>query len=168
MTNETYLAMTSDKIWWAKKNSGKNPTPPLIGMVAQMYACATHDIDAQKMATIKARNVPTLVVGALHDKMIKYERSQELAKELNPVDFVTLNSGHTVIECHLELNQAVERLFPLAGGRGLAFDSPFQRGLRDVLAATSQNSMAWDVAAITYGHLRFGAVLTDPRLFPGR
>lgn len=64
--------------------------------------------------------------------------------------------------------QAVERLFPLAGGRGLAFDSPFQRGLRDVLAATSQNSMAWDVAAITYGQQRFGAVLTDSRLFPGR
>jgi len=64
--------------------------------------------------------------------------------------------------------QAVERLFPLAGGRGLAFDSPFQRGLRDVLAATSQNSMAWDVAAITYGQQRFGAVLSDPRLFPGR
>jgi 3-hydroxy-9,10-secoandrosta-1,3,5(10)-triene-9,17-dione monooxygenase len=64
--------------------------------------------------------------------------------------------------------QAVERLFPLAGGRGLAFDSPFQWAFRDVLAATSQNSMAWDVAAITYGQQRFGAVLTDPRLFPGR
>jgi 3-hydroxy-9,10-secoandrosta-1,3,5(10)-triene-9,17-dione monooxygenase len=64
--------------------------------------------------------------------------------------------------------QAVERLFPLAGGRGLAFDSPFQRGLRDVLAATSQNSMAWDVAAVTYGQQKFGAVLNDPRLFPGR
>ena len=82
MTNETYLAMTSDRIRWAKKNMGKNPTPSLIGVVAQMYACATHDIDAQKMATIKARNVPTLVVGALHDKMIKYERSKQLAKEL--------------------------------------------------------------------------------------
>lgn len=64
--------------------------------------------------------------------------------------------------------QAMERLFPLAGGRGLAFDSPFQRALRDVLAATSQNSMAWDVAAVTYGQQRFGAVLSDPRLFPGR
>lgn len=64
--------------------------------------------------------------------------------------------------------QAVERLFPLAGGRGLGFDSPFQRGLRDVLAATSQNSMAWDVAAVTYGQQRFGAILSDPRLFPGR
>jgi alkylation response protein AidB-like acyl-CoA dehydrogenase len=64
--------------------------------------------------------------------------------------------------------QAVERLFPLAGGRGLAFDSPFQRAFRDVLAATSQNSMAWDVAAVTYGQQRFGAVLSDPRLFPGR
>jgi 3-hydroxy-9,10-secoandrosta-1,3,5(10)-triene-9,17-dione monooxygenase len=64
--------------------------------------------------------------------------------------------------------QAVERLFPLAGGRGLSFDSPFQRGLRDVLAATSQNSMAWDVAAVTYGQQSFGAILSDPRLFPGR
>lgn len=64
--------------------------------------------------------------------------------------------------------QAVQRLFPLAGGRGLAFDSPFQRGLRDVLAATSQNSMAWDVAAVTYGQQQFGAILSDLRLFPGR
>jgi len=64
--------------------------------------------------------------------------------------------------------QAVERLFPLAGGRGLAFESAFQRGLRDVLAATSQNSMAWDVAAVTFGQVKFGAVLSDPRLFPGR
>ena len=62
--------------------------------------------------------------------------------------------------------QAVERLFPLAGGRGLAFASPFQRAVRDVHAATSQNSMAWDVAAITYGQQRFGEVLNDPRLFP--
>ncbi|MEE2957094.1 MAG: acyl-CoA dehydrogenase family protein [Pseudomonadota bacterium] len=62
--------------------------------------------------------------------------------------------------------QAVERLFPLAGGRGLNFSSPFQRAVRDVHAATSQNSMAWDVAAITYGQMRFGAVMSDPRYFP--
>jgi alkylation response protein AidB-like acyl-CoA dehydrogenase len=62
--------------------------------------------------------------------------------------------------------QAVERLFPLAGGRGLGFDSPYQRAVRDVHAATSQNSMAWDVAAITYAQQRFGAVISDPRYFP--
>lgn len=62
--------------------------------------------------------------------------------------------------------QAVERLFPLAGGRGLSFDSLYQRAVRDVHAATSQNSMAWDVAAITYSQQRFGAVISDPRYFP--
>lgn len=62
--------------------------------------------------------------------------------------------------------QAVERLFPLAGGRGLDFDSVYQRAVRDVHAATSQNSMAWDVAAITYSQQRFGAVISDPRHFP--
>ncbi|MBK17261.1 MAG: monooxygenase [Rhodospirillaceae bacterium] len=62
--------------------------------------------------------------------------------------------------------QAVERLFPLAGGRGLGFDSPYQRAVRDVHAATSQNSMAWDVAAIMYAQQQFGAVISDPRYFP--
>lgn len=64
--------------------------------------------------------------------------------------------------------QAVERLHPLAGGRGLAFTSPFQRAVRDVHAATAQGSMPWDVQAVFYGQQRFGAVLSDPRLFPGR
>jgi len=62
--------------------------------------------------------------------------------------------------------QAVERLFPLAGGRGLGFDSLYQRSVRDVHAATSQNSMAWDVAAVMYAQQRFGAVISDPRYFP--
>jgi hypothetical protein len=48
----------------------------------------------------------------------------------------------------------------------LGFDSPYQRAVRDVHAATSQNSMAWDVAAITYAQQRFGAVISDPRYFP--
>ena len=64
--------------------------------------------------------------------------------------------------------QAVERLHPLAGGRGLSFTSPFQRAVRDVHAATAQGSMPWDVQAAFYGQQRFGAVLSDPRLFPGR
>ena len=64
--------------------------------------------------------------------------------------------------------QAVERLHPLAGGRGLGFASPFQRAVRDIHAATAQGSMPWDVQAVFYGQQRFGAVLSDPRLFPGR
>jgi 3-hydroxy-9,10-secoandrosta-1,3,5(10)-triene-9,17-dione monooxygenase len=64
--------------------------------------------------------------------------------------------------------QALDRLAPLAGGRGLGFASSFQRALRDIRAATSQNSMVWDTQAIFYGGQRLGAVLDDPRLFPDK
>ena len=64
--------------------------------------------------------------------------------------------------------QAVERLFPLAGGRGLGFALPFQRAFRDVHAATSQGSMPWDVQAVFYGQSRFELALDDPRIFPDK
>jgi len=64
--------------------------------------------------------------------------------------------------------QAVERLFPLTGGRRLDFHNPFHRAARDVHAATSQGSMPWDTQATHYGQFRLGLDLYDPRLFPGR
>ncbi len=61
---------------------------------------------------------------------------------------------------------AVERLYPLAGGRGLGMDSAFQRSWRDVHAATSQITMAWDINATNYGKARMGVPFFDPRLWP--
>jgi 3-hydroxy-9,10-secoandrosta-1,3,5(10)-triene-9,17-dione monooxygenase len=61
---------------------------------------------------------------------------------------------------------AVERLYPLAGGRGLGMDSAFQRAWRDVHAATSQITMAWDICATNYGKARMGVPFFDPRLWP--
>lgn len=64
--------------------------------------------------------------------------------------------------------QAVDRLFPLTGGRRLEFHNPFHRASRDVHAATSQGSMPWDTQATHYGQFRLGLDLYDPRLFPGK
>ncbi len=61
---------------------------------------------------------------------------------------------------------AVERLYPLAGGRGLGLDNAFQRAWRDVHAATAQITMAWDIVATNYGKVRMGVPFYDPRLWP--
>lgn len=60
--------------------------------------------------------------------------------------------------------RAVERLYPLVGGRGLQRDSLFQLAWRDVHAAVSQVAMAWDVQAINAARISFGMPSLDPRL----
>jgi 3-hydroxy-9,10-secoandrosta-1,3,5(10)-triene-9,17-dione monooxygenase len=62
--------------------------------------------------------------------------------------------------------EAVEQLYPLAGGRGIGMDSDFQRCWRDLHAATSQITMAWDICATNYGKARMGIPFFDPRLWP--
>jgi 3-hydroxy-9,10-secoandrosta-1,3,5(10)-triene-9,17-dione monooxygenase len=60
--------------------------------------------------------------------------------------------------------RAVERLYPLVGGRGLQQGSPFQLAWRDVHAAVSQVAMAWDLQAINAARVQFGLASLDPRL----
>lgn len=60
--------------------------------------------------------------------------------------------------------RAVERLHPLVGGRGLRQDSLFQLAWRDIHAAVSQITMAWDIQAVNAGRIQFGLPSLDPRL----
>lgn len=59
---------------------------------------------------------------------------------------------------------AVERLYALAGGRGIAWENPYQRAWRDIHAGSSQIVVAWDLHATTYGKVLFGQPCPDPRL----
>jgi 3-hydroxy-9,10-secoandrosta-1,3,5(10)-triene-9,17-dione monooxygenase len=60
---------------------------------------------------------------------------------------------------------AIDRvLYPLAGGRGLDFHSPFQRAWRDAHAAASQVIVSWDLMAGHWGRAHFGLPVADPRL----
>ncbi len=59
--------------------------------------------------------------------------------------------------------RAVDRLHTLSGMRGMDPDDPVQRAWRDVHAAASQVSIAWDPQATNYGRARFGLPFTDPR-----
>lgn len=60
--------------------------------------------------------------------------------------------------------QAVERLLPLTGGRGLEKSHPFQRAWRDVHAVAQHIALVWDVQALNYGAVRLGFTAMDPRI----
>ena len=60
--------------------------------------------------------------------------------------------------------RAVERLHPLTGARGLGRDSLYQLAARDIHAAVSQITMAWDIQSVNAGRIVFGLPSLDPRL----
>lgn len=60
--------------------------------------------------------------------------------------------------------RAVERLHPLTGARGLGRDSLYLLAQRDIHAAVSQITMAWDIQAVNAGRIFFGLPSLDPRL----
>jgi hypothetical protein len=61
--------------------------------------------------------------------------------------------------------RAIERLHPLIGARGI--NDPqnlFLLAWRDIHAAVSQITMAWDIQAVNGGRIMFGLPSLDPRL----
>lgn len=69
------------------------------------------------------------------------------------------NNAYAVVMCV----RAVDRLYSMAGMRGMEPDSDVQRAWRDVHAAASQVAIAWDPQAANYGRARFGLPFNDPR-----
>jgi 3-hydroxy-9,10-secoandrosta-1,3,5(10)-triene-9,17-dione monooxygenase len=60
--------------------------------------------------------------------------------------------------------RAIQRLHPLIGARGISRDSLFQLAFRDIHAAVSQITMAWDIQTVNAGRILFGLPSLDPRL----
>jgi 3-hydroxy-9,10-secoandrosta-1,3,5(10)-triene-9,17-dione monooxygenase len=60
--------------------------------------------------------------------------------------------------------QAVERLLPIVGGRGLELHHAFQRAWRDVHAVAQHIALVWDVQALNYGAMRLGLRSADPKI----
>jgi alkylation response protein AidB-like acyl-CoA dehydrogenase len=71
-----------------------------------------------------------------------------------------LNVGYAAKMCV----QAVERLLPIVGGRGLELRDPFQRAWRDVHAVAQHIALVWDLQALNYGAVRLGLKAGDPRI----
>lgn len=60
--------------------------------------------------------------------------------------------------------QAVDRVYPIMGGRGIAADNAVNRAWRDVHAVSHHISMSWDVQAGPSGALSVGLPNTDELL----
>ncbi|MBM3608692.1 MAG: hypothetical protein FJX29_09630 [Alphaproteobacteria bacterium] len=60
--------------------------------------------------------------------------------------------------------RAIQRLHPLIGAQGLGQDSLFLLAYRDIHAAVSQITMAWDIQTVNAGRIMFGLPSLDPRL----
>jgi 3-hydroxy-9,10-secoandrosta-1,3,5(10)-triene-9,17-dione monooxygenase len=60
--------------------------------------------------------------------------------------------------------QAIERLLPIVGGRGLELTDPFQRAWRDAHAVAQHIALTWDLQALNYGAVRLGGKAGDGRI----
>jgi len=60
--------------------------------------------------------------------------------------------------------QAIERLLPIVGGRGLELADPFQRAWRDAHAVAQHIALVFDLQALNYGAVRLGGKAGDPRI----
>ncbi len=60
--------------------------------------------------------------------------------------------------------QAVDRVYPITGGRGIAAPNAVNRAWRDVHAVSHHIALTWDVSASTAGALVVGAPNPDPLL----
>lgn len=60
--------------------------------------------------------------------------------------------------------RAVDRVYPLIGGRGLASDDAANRTWRDVHAVAQHLALTWDVQAQLHGAIALGLPSIDPRL----
>ena len=68
--------------------------------------------------------------------------------------------GYAAIMC----SRAMERIFPLLGGRGLATGDPIQRAWRAVHAVAQHIGLVWDVQASRFGAIAAGLPCPDPKL----
>jgi alkylation response protein AidB-like acyl-CoA dehydrogenase len=71
-----------------------------------------------------------------------------------------LNVGYAAKLCV----QAIERLLPIVGGRGLELTDPFQRAWRDAHAVAQHIALVFDLQALNYGAVRLGGKAGDPRI----
>jgi alkylation response protein AidB-like acyl-CoA dehydrogenase len=60
--------------------------------------------------------------------------------------------------------QAVDRIYPITGGRGIVISNAVNRAWRDVHAISHHIALSWDVVAGASGALAVGAPIDDPLL----
>jgi 3-hydroxy-9,10-secoandrosta-1,3,5(10)-triene-9,17-dione monooxygenase len=152
----------------------------LIGVALGAALGAVEEIVADLAGRASAANVKLAEQQTIQARVAEAAAELEAASALIEVDRARINDlgrdGATADEAtrlRLRLNagyatrltvQAVERLMPVVGGRGLELHSDFQRAWRDVHAVAQHIALVWDVQAVNYAAQRLGLAGGDPKI----
>jgi len=125
------------------------------------------NVKLAEQQTIQARIAEAAAELEAASALLEVDRARidELGRSLQMPDGPTrqkfrLNVGYAAKLCV----QAVERLMPVVGGRGLETHNGFQRAWRDVHAVAQHIALVWDVQALNYATQRLGLASGDPKI----
>ena len=97
-----------------------------------------------------------LIINDCRDAMAAVEADRTVTVELRLR--IRRNQGYAA----RLLMSAVDRLFAVAGGRGIYLDHPMQRAFRDVHAAGAHLGLSWDLVGTMWGQHALGLKVTTP------
>ena len=86
-----------------------------------------------------------------------------IAGEIQPLDDRVRYRRDNAFAAQLSV-RAVDRIYPLLGGAGLASDDPIQRAWRDVHAIAQHIALIWDLQGGLWGAVALGQPCPDPRI----
>jgi alkylation response protein AidB-like acyl-CoA dehydrogenase len=143
-----------------------------LGAVDQIVAdlagrSSVANVRLAEQQTIQARIAEAAAELEAARALLQVDRARinDMGRSLQLPDTATrlqyrLNVGYAAKLCV----QAVERLMPVVGGRGLELHHAFQRAWRDVHAVAQHIALVWDVQALNYAATRLGLAAGDPKI----
>jgi alkylation response protein AidB-like acyl-CoA dehydrogenase len=96
-----------------------------------------------------------LILGDCREAMAAVERGEPLGKDLR------IRIRRNQAFATRLLVAAVDRLFVVAGGRGIYLDHAMQRAFRDVHAAAAHLGLSWDLAGTMWGQHALGLPMSS-------
>ena len=140
----------------------------LDGIVAEMRgrrSAAQVDLAAQQSVQLRVARAAALIDSSqngllpLRAEINRDGRESRLPSIERRMDY-RLALAHSAQLCV----EAVDQLYPLLGGRGLAVGNAGQRAWRDAHAVAQHLGLVWDVQAGLYGAVKLGHVCPDPKI----
>ncbi|KAK3832690.1 MAG: Alpha/Beta hydrolase protein, partial [Linnemannia elongata] len=92
----TYTKKTPKNNKTLKKQYIDIPMQPLHANIAQVWAALTHHVSPQRLAQIRASQIPVLIVTGTDDRLVRHSASKYMQKHLDCRMSVFEGSGHII------------------------------------------------------------------------
>eukprot|EP00301_Raphidiophrys_heterophryoidea_P009406 c13822_g1_i1.p1 GENE.c13822_g1_i1~~c13822_g1_i1.p1 ORF type:complete len:363 (-),score=73.03 c13822_g1_i1:115-1071(-) len=115
LTNSDVFLRIATKQYLEKTSSGFRGEQSFRGMLSQMSAVATHHVSSRRLKQVVSAGTPMLVVGASHDRLVRFSNHKRLAELLDARKLMIDGAAHCVKDENLhEVIQAIMALFQFA------------------------------------------------------